>query len=669
MGSVTGGVPVLNDAGGSTLDYSKLGVFKLPTNSTINGVPVNAGPQSGAVLLSPATAQTGTAALTGGYGDGGDVATNTAAAPLAVGTRGTATGTFLAKFGAAGTGNFAGLVAAGTAVVQTVASTLLGLASNLVGFSAAFDLYGNLGLLGGLFATSVSTPNTNGVLGIFHVRDFGATGNGTTDDTAAIRAACAAATPTGGIVLFPPGNYLVSATISLTQAVSLEGCGPGAATLLCATGFAGDVVQIAQAYCNVTGLAFNTQNATTRASTAGSFISTNAGFSGASHDCVVSDCSFINYNLGVTIEGTNLFFLHNCQFGTGRYAITSGRVYASGDVFVSHCWGQTASTTAPVAWVQLGGTVNGVAATGPTNCSLGGFAMHDCEWNGGANGMILDCTNNGPLGSSFVSHCFFDSNNNNNLYALAGASYSPSMWEFANCWFATARISSAIILNGADGFSFTNCSIVNGYQNGLFLLGGTKNTLLSNCTVLAHNAAGASSAYGAAIFVQVATATVIVGCNLSTNTTFAFSRQSYCIAIDNTQSSGCIVEGCIFGGYTVAAYLLAAAVSGSSGYVAPVRFSHNIGLNPGGAGSSPPAVPASGTACPNPYPFDCTVYTVGGSITSVAISGRQTSATGASSVGASQTLTVAAGTPLRVCAGESITLNYTGSPAWAWRLD
>jgi polygalacturonase len=42
----------------------------------------------------------------------------------------------------------------------------------------------------------------------FNVRNFGATGNGTTDDTVAINAAGAAASANGGgVVYFPNGTY------------------------------------------------------------------------------------------------------------------------------------------------------------------------------------------------------------------------------------------------------------------------------------------------------------------------------------------------------------------------------------------------------------------------------------------------------------------------------
>jgi len=56
------------------------------------------------------------------------------------------------------------------------------------------------------------------------VKTFGATGNGTTDDTAAINAALVAANAAGGgIVVMPWGTYLVSGTISIPPYVQLVG--------------------------------------------------------------------------------------------------------------------------------------------------------------------------------------------------------------------------------------------------------------------------------------------------------------------------------------------------------------------------------------------------------------------------------------------------------------
>lgn len=74
--------------------------------------------------------------------------------------------------------------------------------------------------------TKVSYSMINGVP--LNVLDYGAVGNGATDDTVAIQAAIDAAGSLslfGGSVFFPPGIYLISDTLSITNSyVTLYGC-------------------------------------------------------------------------------------------------------------------------------------------------------------------------------------------------------------------------------------------------------------------------------------------------------------------------------------------------------------------------------------------------------------------------------------------------------------
>ena len=56
-----------------------------------------------------------------------------------------------------------------------------------------------------------------------NVKDFGATGDGATDDRAAIVAALAAVS-SGGTVFFPIGTYYISSNINITQSnLTIEG--------------------------------------------------------------------------------------------------------------------------------------------------------------------------------------------------------------------------------------------------------------------------------------------------------------------------------------------------------------------------------------------------------------------------------------------------------------
>jgi hypothetical protein len=75
-------------------------------------------------------------------------------------------------------------------------------------------------------------------LDIFNVKDYGAKGDGTTDDKASIQAAIdAAATNGGGVVYIPPGVYAISNQILVPSYVSVTGAGKYSTTLYPIVGF------------------------------------------------------------------------------------------------------------------------------------------------------------------------------------------------------------------------------------------------------------------------------------------------------------------------------------------------------------------------------------------------------------------------------------------------
>lgn len=80
------------------------------------------------------------------------------------------------------------------------------------------------------------------------------------------------------------------------------------------------------------------------------------------------------------------------------------------------------------------------------------------------------------------------------------------------------------------------------------------------------------------------------------------------------------------------------------------KISNSTNYNPTGPQTAP-AIPASGTALTNPFPFDAMVYISGGTVTAIAVGGT---ATGLTSGG------------VLVPAGETITLTYSAAPTWVW---
>ena len=99
-----------------------------------------------------------------------------------------------------------------------------------IGRRAAFAFAGVAGLAGGagaLAAGGMAAPAaaaTSPTPDWFNVMNYGATGNGSTDDTEAVQAAIKAAEPAGGTVYFPVGHYLVTPSGS-TPALTVAGNG------------------------------------------------------------------------------------------------------------------------------------------------------------------------------------------------------------------------------------------------------------------------------------------------------------------------------------------------------------------------------------------------------------------------------------------------------------
>jgi hypothetical protein len=69
----------------------------------------------------------------------------------------------------------------------------------------------------------ITTPEERN-LGFYNIKDFGAKGDGRTDDTIAVKSAMAfIATRNGGNLTFPEGEYIVSSTIALPSGIVIQG--------------------------------------------------------------------------------------------------------------------------------------------------------------------------------------------------------------------------------------------------------------------------------------------------------------------------------------------------------------------------------------------------------------------------------------------------------------
>lgn len=333
-----------------------------------------------------------------------------------------------------------------------------------------------------------------------NVVDYGATGNGTTDDTVAINAAIAAANAYTGLagsqrgvrLWFPGGLYLVGATTMTAingNGIVISGEGRGASTILVsatATTYSVFTLTSGNEYCEIRNL----QIFAAGAQTAGAYITT----SGA-NDVIIDSVVMSGAFNGIVINGssikvsvTNVVISSTVATGTG-IVVNNG---AAGDTYLGPRIIMSNSAS-PVAGISI-------QATGHTQMT--GLNVTHC-----ATGLLI----NPPSGSSvkyvWGTDCLFDSCLNNGLEINPAniASSTVESVRFQSSWFSGTTSAttngSGIFLTSAgsaaivDDIVFDNCRILNNALHGVQLAFGT-NVAIIGCTIAGNSQATTQTADG-----------------------------------------------------------------------------------------------------------------------------------------------------------------------------
>lgn len=223
-----------------------------------------------------------------------------------------AIGSILAGNGASNDPTFQTLAALGIQPAGTYAP--LPLPANSVGTTQI--------AAGAVVDASVSSSSKlyNRINDLIDVKDFGATGNGSTDDTSAIQAAATFA-GYGGSLYFPKGTYVVSSTITLRGATKLIGDGVSS-TIIYRTGNYGDTFEC--------GTIANTSEPARNFGAKGILFQHSSPYSAGSlpnlatqgahlhlygcQEAVIEDCWFWRLPYQVQCEGGSWVKVINCQF-------------------------------------------------------------------------------------------------------------------------------------------------------------------------------------------------------------------------------------------------------------------------------------------------------------------------------------------------------------------
>lgn len=294
--------------------------------------------------------------------------------------------------------------------------------------------------------------------GTFNVEDYGAVGDGSTDDTAAIQACLTAAQAGGGECFFPPGSYRTTSTISLSSGVSVNVRGSGTWTNGAATvivpDFHGNVFSFALS--SSARLDFrNMRIAATSARSSGAAVKV----SGNTFD-LYNVVSVYTYN-GFEYTGAGTF---NCSMDhcTWAYATsTACKLNATsgicGDWYFSNTnldnagYGSTAGTVG--LWVR----------------GASGIWFENMEINSFGTGVYDD-----PTVNTYVNnYCNFKDLIVDTCDLAVDINAAVS-WEFSGCYFATSGGVTAVDISGGRNIHFHGGRLVYWATSGFNITGGSR---------------------------------------------------------------------------------------------------------------------------------------------------------------------------------------------------
>ncbi len=534
---------------------------------------------------------------------------------------------------------------------------------------------------------------------VYNVRAYGATGNGSTDDTAAIQAAQAAAGP--GCVYFPPGTYLVgspgdgSLTIGTPgQTFKLE----AGAVIMAASGMTAPVITVNVAGVSLLGPGTIDGNASGQTGTPGTqfdcvlFITSGStlGDDGLVQGLVVQNSAWIGIET-INVNRTRIVLnqILSCAQGAISSKSTSASPVVEGPSVIGNRVSlaatnvnaginvQATNSTNPVLYAQISDNQVDI----PNDTDALGYQVENCAYSrvvgnrGRSQGQVFSVvggTDNVVMGNTALAI-------GNGTGIELGSNYST-------CIGNTVAAQSSGSGIHADNVAGTHVVISNnkvtGAHNAGISVGSYDHVVVTGNIV--HQSSAAAAGFGV-IEVSPTNAGLIV---IADNVLDAQSATQYAVLVDNLTStslqtvihdntilgipSGASNAAFRFSGAGVVTDLLVHDNTIGSGIVvytllpglsfgANVRFVHNIVV--GGApgfGVSPVTLPASGSAYTNPGPYTEILYLQGGRLgphSGVVKDGRDIVPSG-----------VVLKTPAAIWLdpGESVTTTYTVAPT-AWK--
>lgn len=475
----------------------------------------------------------------------------------------------------------------------------------------------------------------------FNVRDYGAKGDGSTDDTTAIAAAITAASAAGGIVYLPASTYIVSSTLTVAANCILKGDGPGGTTIKTSSATA-DILLLNGTTSGVCDL--HLASTPTRTAGAGVNIGPSAYYYYV--DGVLMDGMFDGIHIGNGTLIPNTIWITNTTIHNSVHAsiyLQSGQnIYATNVVI----WHDTAaSTTTGFLWTAQ----NSVYMTQVTVFQAGqGFVIQPVGANTVGYGWFANCS----ADTCATRGWLLDASNNASAIVQEIGLY--------NCWGSTSGTNDGFLAQA--GVGTVRNIFLDGFQsysngtNGIAFFAGCTQFDVHGCRVGGNSRVVNNTNSG--IYVAG-------GC---THFSLTSNRSGFVAGFAATQNAGILLDTGASTNFIVAMNDATGNVTSNivdnSTAVLSKHIWGNMGFNPAGSITAP-AFPATTVAATNGTGFDATAYIANGTsaITVIQVAGQSNGAY----VTTGMQIAASGWGSVRIPAGGGVKFTYAGGvPTWTW---
>ena len=316
-----------------------------------------------------------------------------------------------------------------------------------------------------------------------NVKDFGAVGNGSTDDTSAIQQTIDALPASGGCVFIPPGTYAVSAPLTLSEGAELCGAGSGSILRVTSAALGIDVIRIGDGVSTLSfGAVRHLKITSDGQKTAGSAIALNQAYR------VWLEALSLEFQYrGVYIQNSTAIWLKNSDIrDTKENAITIESDLGQG-----------------FEWY-----IDSVLCDNPTVSNIGTGLL----WDGGeslhishsnfqrfTNGFVVNTTAGRESRFAFIEGMICDFASDNNMRITNTGSGATVGLTFTNCWSGTAT-NYGVLIDRPGGGLVQGVRWVGGkvFHNGLagFRLAGGQDVHISDCDIIANSQTNSAARHG-----------------------------------------------------------------------------------------------------------------------------------------------------------------------------